>query len=615
MLLIVLTKPIISEEILQERVLRPEAHLVHLGKVNGFSASNEEIVNRLKIEECLNGENNIESEFIKQKVIEEKFVSSLATVEPSYVQKQSLFDSLFRQSKCNLKFAETALYLEYLCKVSNPETYYKILYQIEKYKAEDINTEDAAVLIKKTFTPSDSVPLYRQFWNKKEFILNGYDSDCVAYDTSQQKCILTLKEFNEFVYQSVEESKNLSKDTVVELIKERILKNSYLQSKAIESCFSELDEIKDRIANQLGASRAACLAEKAQNISLLKTIYTQLYNKLYAAQIVRKIDLIGSTDSAYIKSIYEQITALDNKPSGDSSATKNPECSVSFPWNRIDVNKLPQELVISIDTLLISEISSIIKTDYGFFIAKLAESSIKREVSFEDAQNGIAAMVIDGHISPKGKVTAKEALNYYNFNKENFRKNDTLELKFALTANHYKCDNNYKQKKIFKTINSHLLPDVILSELKKKYSLNYIPKEQINFLTELGNCTVEIIDIRRGDKIKEFLEVKEQIIQQISIKTMDTECIPQQVFMDRKSSQFLAALYLNHLLTNIEEPDSEQLTKFEAQYFTEKNNPTEKGEHYQREMSRMYKNYQVEKEVKNWQKNISWNEEILWQIQ
>jgi hypothetical protein len=117
MLLIVLTKPIISEEILQERVLRPEAHLVHLGKVNGFSASNEEIVNRLKIEECLNGENNIESEFIKQKVIEEKFVSSLATVEPSYVRKQSLFDSLFRQSKCNLKFAETALYLEYLCKV------------------------------------------------------------------------------------------------------------------------------------------------------------------------------------------------------------------------------------------------------------------------------------------------------------------------------------------------------------------------------------------------------------------------------------------------------------------------------------------------------------------
>lgn len=594
-----------AEENIEYQIERPDSPLYTLAKSQNITVSDKEIMIRSIIETCLNTTDSIEKKIIEKKTIEEKYVCMVIDQPSDECQIRQLYDSCFvrnRNFDCNISPEEARPYIDYLCKLSRPETIYRIEDLINRFKNEEPPVDIPDVPSQRL--PNDTLPSYCRFWDRQAFLLEGNNEDCIAYDTISQKCVLTLQQYNQYIRTAVEQPQSISKDSAMMFLKDNIIEKQYLSFRAKESGFYESPEIISRLAEQPSAPVSLCRIEKSQDVDYLRAIYEELYDEKYAPHENYILDIIGSTDSVYITSLYEQIITNRNIQVKQERKNEHSRKENLFPWKRIDAASLPDELMNYAKNLLPDEISPIIKTGYGYFIAKISKSVVSRAINFEDARGEIAALVIDGQLSLHKKPTLKDARNFYKTNKEKYKDQDTIYLQFSLTDDTTAHKGISLEKTCFVTIGSHLLPDSIRSPLLTWYKSSPVHNPFTHLQTIFGLITVNIIEVRQGKNYKDFSEVKEEILSELSNNILDQECVEKVDLQASIYSELVPTLFFDHLCRDIGEPAPDDLNKFIEMLH---------GENHPREIVPLYQNYMVRKEIDTWKSKVQWDDNMIWQ--
>ena len=162
----------------------------------------------------------------------------------------------------------------------------------------------------------------------------------------------------------------------------------------------------------------------------LQSLYGRHYQEYFAAGEDATLDIIGSTDSAYVDSLHKVLSAWSKrsgaKPISSREAAKEPE--PELPWISFREKELPRELAAVTDTFRLGQFSMPFRSRMGFFIVRLSKLVQRGEVSFDDAVPRLIFHATRNKFLNMDSVLEAQARKYYQDNKARFALPDTLEL-------------------------------------------------------------------------------------------------------------------------------------------------------------------------------------------
>src|SRR5690606_25516615 len=106
-----------------------------------------------------------------------------------------------------------------------------------------------------------------------------------------------------------------------------------------------------------------------------------------------------------------------------------------IPWNVHPEKNLPRAITVHTDTLLSKEFTRPIKTNLGFFLARVQEIKLIKEVSFREAYAKLVYLATRDKLLGMDSVIAAKSLQYYRDHPEEFKISETLGLTAWLLPN------------------------------------------------------------------------------------------------------------------------------------------------------------------------------------
>jgi hypothetical protein len=555
----------------------------YLGRQNGITASIAEIQARRQLLQKLNGNgSSVQDSVVAQMIIAEKFIAKECAVKPTDSELRDAFKEFTGTTSGNrsLSYTEVLPLLEKQVILSKRENRVKLeekirVYREQMQKSMETNTTNPAgtqnVTVK---SPDAGMPQMPAMWETAKVQIVADGNACIAYGLRSGKCEVTVDEFNRHAL-TISFPKTVPLDSVRIRILDKALNVAYYAGKAEETGFVSDPGMQQTIAARMRASSGGGNCAAISD-SLLKSLYAQYYDSMFAERERVEVDLLGSTDSLYIDSLLSILShsqAMDTAK-GKKNSKRNRMASFNVPWMHLQIEELPEELARATDSLAVGAFTKQIATSYGYFILRIARVSVINKIPFEKARDQLFNLVCSGKLHGARKNAEKDAQNFYNLHKTRFRTPDTLLLRAWLLpgASAAGYSGFYKEK-----IDSAIKKDTSWIKSRPVYSIA-LPKQVSGLIeswqdpvkkgsflgpmvTPFGKWYFMVTDKKTGGKQQTFMQVKRNIISELASVPGALGDVPMTEREKFISRDMLAQAAWMNTMKNVPEPAEEEVTK------------------------------------------------------
>ncbi len=346
-------------------------------------------------------------------------------------------------------------------------------------------------------------PLY---WANKELMLNAPSLDCLVKDGQSGDCILSVDQFNSMV-SLTKRPKTISKDSTRRQILLELLENICFSTLAEESGFSKKRGVKGALSQrernfqkqQRLLSSGAIITEEAT----LLAAYDSYYHDYFAPREEVFIDLVGSMDSSYIDSLFTVLKSDVQNVLSKTSVQSNND-TMHIPWKTTSWTELPDELVIPTDTLMEGECTHPIKTDYGYFIARINTINQRDEITIDEAYNSLITLATRDHWYENDSILTTHVHQYYRNNLIEFQTPDTMLIRLSLIPDvKYSRVHTFNEvsQRATRTISSLDLPHDVQVTLMNRYDTHKGRTNEMGPLsTKYGLFYITVLEYHKGRK-------------------------------------------------------------------------------------------------------------------
>lgn len=401
----------------------------------------------------------------------------------------------------------------------------------------------------------------KKFWSKKELGLKGNLNDCIAFENDSCECLITIGQFNVSI-PLMNISKKYPKDSAYIEILNEILSDVYLSKLAIDSGYTTKSGTKEFLAKKKvifkKSQRYLTLGRIVTDEDILFSTYKKYSKELFSSRDEVYINILGSTDSVYIDSVYRWLQKVLKNESLKKRAIKQ------LSWQRSNWDDLPDELVIPTDTINEKEFTKPIKTPYGHFIAHIDEVVRHKQTTFEEAYGELVYLATKDKWQNIDSVYEERAYEYYSKNKEKYVERDTMEISLCLLP----CSTDITDELIdmltLKKTNlcSIQLPHEVQDELKTEYNKSKNKKGLIGPAhTRYGTFYFQVHNVKPGLKQYSFDQVSEYVISELKSDEKMGNFVnakDQKIVIDR---MFLGEMYFIDDIAKVQRIDIDKIRK------------------------------------------------------
>jgi len=480
------------------------------GLKNNVTASQAEVSNRLESYKRVLSERFLNKNQIYNIIIIEKYLKDGLGIIPNEDAIAKLYemltDSVVDQAKP--AFAEMEPLLNSMALFSDPQ-----IGELIQQKNEELAREEYEKVISK-----------KPYWSINELRAGGKPDDCIAFDPNTNRCLVTVARFNASI-SLMNISKKMPRDSARDEILYELLSDVYLSSLAQEKGFAEKITTKEFLAQNRthfkNAQRFISLGRMVTDNTKLFETYKKYYRERFSPKDEVYINVLGSSDSGYIDSLYQWLRKKTRKKSPESKRdTTNSGIIHKLPWQRSDWNELLDELVAPTDSIDVNEFTRPVKTRYGYFILHLDEVNRHKGASFEEAHDELVYLATRDKWQNADSILEERAYEVYTRNKTDYVTPDTMELMLYLSP----CagdttGKNLPPDTLFSKglrVCSVFLPFEVQGMLKKAYYQNKSGKGLLGpIYTRYGVYYFQVRTCKRGGIQYTFDEVYEYIAAEI----------------------------------------------------------------------------------------------------
>jgi len=275
----------------------------------------------------------------------------------------------------------------------------------------------------------------REYWSFKDLMINGEPDICIATEPDSGVCIIAVKDFNAAAKLS-NIPKYFPKDTANNQILKRILKDIYFERQAQLSGYTKEPDFNYNVSKRMEMYKSAnsffTLGRPVTDEESLWVTYAKYYDKLFCKKEDLSVDIIGSSDSVYIDSLYNWLYQTTKNDSIKTQKEHSAQIISKLPWQKSNWEYLPDELVVPTDSLNESGFTKPIKTLYGHFIARVDKITKIDEISFEEARWQLIYLATRDKWENQDSILEAKAYQIYEKNKSKYVTPDTLIIEAIL---------------------------------------------------------------------------------------------------------------------------------------------------------------------------------------
>lgn len=330
----------------------------------------------------------------------------------------------------------------------------------------------------------------KETWPVQDMRSSGPGDACIAEHKDSSTCLLTIKQYNDFVpFYAVPKSFPLDSARVMTI--RSILTDFYIAAEARVKGFAGSDSAAEEKRNwkqdyvrQLKSNK---LGKMVVDPVWLRQSYSMFYDALFRTCYFPHFSVIGSSDSLYIDSISKLcrriVAPVPRIPGEKNKVSAQSIDAYSLPWSHSHGEFLPGEFAAAVDTLHVSGISPLIKTSYGFFVVRLDSVQVRYEVPFEDAGEKLIILATKQKFIKMDSLLDAKADSLFTSNKQLNHFPDTLLVRAVLTPdfgrdslkeaktskNNYKCDVKADSLKSGVEISTAHLPNDVRDSLLSRF--------------------------------------------------------------------------------------------------------------------------------------------------
>ncbi len=350
-----------------------------------------------------------------------------------------------------------------------------------------------------------------------ELRIKANPDGCVASFQSKD-CFITVKEFNNYLPLAGEQ-----RNFTLEEARKNILENYAFQKlKAKKSQELNPDIDKDELLKKVKEgieyyeTRKALLGmgRPVTDPKILFYTYQKYYKQYFSGRDSVLMKVLASSDSNYIKSLYNNYAEPVNKAISNNQPHNNSTID-SLAWLKFNEWELPLELVAPTDTFYEGQITKPIQTNSGYFLVRLEKIVSIPKIEFKDAHSKCIYLATRDKFLNYDSVINEKAFDYYQKNKSSYVTPDTVLYQFWLAPK-----NSYSSVEAFTKDTNSILPlikrdtDLPFSMIDK-YAINNKTHELQIYNHKFGQMLVKILEVKKGRLKVPYSHVKAEILQKI----------------------------------------------------------------------------------------------------
>jgi hypothetical protein len=577
-------------------------------RANGISADSLEINRYRKILSLFDSLHPLDDQTITTMVVSDKFLRTKAPAKVSDFEIQHAYDSIISSNPraSSLSFSDLRSYIETFLIIQKPENIAMIRSSADQQVQAELSKKKSSIV------PRTQPDTLSDVWEPGELQIKGLSTDCVAYNEQTGKCVVTLEEFNKSSL-TIRFGKTIPLYSVRLKLLDKTLNMKFLASSARETGYADLPEVKaeaalamrDRSAEANGPVHSDQINEKR-----LKKAYDELFKRCFAPKEIVFLDIIGSTDSAFIDSLYRELTretAAKKHARGRSSTI-----GMGF-WQRADAQDLPRECAESTDSLDVGGYTGRITTRFGYFICRVARIEKTAEITFEKARQQLFVMLSSGSLLYQNgaPLSENEARNYYKHHMKSFVSEDTLKLRvWLMPAARIPPNDSCLMKTRYIYSESIRLPEPIQQDLKRAVT----PDSIIGPLpTNYGVYFFQKKGVKKGGKQLIFKDVAAAICSKFASLPKTSYALPKSEQERLWEDEAIAISYWHKLMNDVPELNEKELAeKIQQGIISSERIPNEIPENIRKQIAQQeYKTIGWMKPLNDWKKAIRYNDRVL----
>ncbi len=268
-------------------------------------------------------------------------------------------------------------------------------------------------------------------WSQSDLQVQGDPEECLV--GTGQNCIIPLQEYN-----AATAYYPMSAGMPLDSAKALILKK-YLSEKrmAVDAHGHGLDSKADSLLPQVMSRKddfrwmraAAAFGAPVHDLKLLEAAYSKYYGRYFGPGEDITLALIGSSDSAYIDSMYQVFQSWNRKRAADRKPERAAQKEPNLPWSYFKEPQVSEDLVALTDSLKVGQCGPPHRTSQGRFIVRLVKATPRPEVSFEQANFRLIYLATRDKFLDMDSAVEAQARKYYAANIVRYTSPDTLLLR------------------------------------------------------------------------------------------------------------------------------------------------------------------------------------------
>lgn len=394
-----------------------------------------------------------------------------------------------------------------------------------------IQTEVGKIKERKSIEINEKYLKENESWPVSELFINDSGDNCLASHIDNDSCLLDVQKFNSYIrYMQI--PKKLSIDSArIKAIKE-ILSDLYMANFAREQKDDNIEILENEkqrwLKERMSKMRCKNIGRPVKDSIALHNTYSKYYDALFSKRSFLYYSVIGSSDSLYVDSIWQNLKCDTSKSDlnrlGRLKATGN---SYDSLWSCSNANSLPYEFNKYADSMNIKDVKGIIKMPYGFFIIRFDSMLVQPEMKFDVVQDDLIYLATRQKWKNLDSMLDVEAYHIYISNKKLNLRPDTLNVIAFFTPANERSFNSSEIKNVIESTQSKdpkarnrgiLLPSTqlpidIRDSLLNHYNATKDKKRILGpILSCYGNWYFKVLDISKGSGRLPFSLSKKMLI-------------------------------------------------------------------------------------------------------
>lgn len=363
----------------------------------------------------------------------------------------------------------------------------------------------------------------QNIWQYEELKINGAQNECIASDNNSGECLVTVKQFNTAI-KLIRLRKIYKKRSAYNRILRELLKDEYnaklLKKDTGDSSLT--DGLSQYTTYFNNSEKFKMLGHKVTSKEELFQTYKKYYDQEFKAKEDVHINVLGSSDSTYIDSIYKCLY----KEYRNKKKLPYNKIMKKLQWQKSHWDDLPDELVFPTEKTGIGEFTKPIKTPYGYFICSVCDIKRTPYISFEEATDKLIYLATRDKWLNVDSINEAKTYNFYMKNRSEYVTPDTLEM--VITLSPYIKDSSYTKSNLnVKKENDKIdsLIDITIKvssiclpyEIQEKLKNNLKKKKEVSgpIYSRYGKFNFKIYSLKKGGKQIKFNDVYDLILRDL----------------------------------------------------------------------------------------------------